>query len=76
MVLAWEERRAADQLGEDTPHGPQIDALVVELGAQHHLGGSVPASDHVLGQGALVLLVLVEVARLVDASSQAEVANF
>ena len=69
---AWEQRRAGEQLGEDTAEGPHVDGRGVLSGAEYQLGRSVePRAD--VGHVGLALhegLRRAEVAQLQDVSNR------
>jgi len=72
VVLAGEERGAAEQLGEDAAHGPDVHGLGVLGGVQNDLRRAVPARDHVpfiwkvLGLQLVLLLVAAREAQVAD----------
>ena len=48
VMFPGEYRPVGDHLGQDAAHGPDIDGLVVSLGVDHDLRGSVPPGGHIL----------------------------
>ena len=54
VVLAGEQRLAAQQLREDAAHGPHVDGEGVLVAGEQQLGRAVPPRDDVLGHEALL----------------------
>lgn len=50
---AREQGQARRHLGEDAPHGPDVDSRRVALGAEQQLRRAVPEGDDLVGVGAV-----------------------
>ena len=68
-LLALEDRTEAEELGEDTAHGPHVNGRRVVLAPQQELRRAVPYGDHDL------VTCIQRMKRFVEDPSKAEIAN-